>query len=633
MRVLQTAAVIASIGLTALFSQAAWAQLCTVTAAAASYTIPATLHYDGTQTSNFIGVGTSDYLFEDGWWFRVAGDTQESFFPVPTTTNCAGAAGTITWTDVSTRGLFSATNTLALTSAAAGSGQLVLTMSITNLSAVNPLTISLFHGADFDVNGSTNNATLLNPNDRIRIINTGGEFAEYGGLNPSANAFLVRPFSTTTDVFGVLGNAAVDNFDNTALPAFGNDFTGAFQWNLVIPPSGTSSVTAVLTGNSALPVAQLAPVAAVADTTLTAGTGSVTPTITTPAQGSGSTNFACSILPTAPSNFTITRNAGQTITTTTAAIGLTCAPQAAATTATLTCTQTATPGPNPANATALITCPAVAAAPTLTYNPLTTAGVTFPGGPAGVDNATIAISSMGAVGVGQSAVTGCAITGPGAAAFGAVTTTPAGGIFNTGTTSGSINLSCTRGASAAMASLACTETATPTVAGSPFTRTWALTCPAITPVAPVAAVAATTLTAGAGSVTPSITTPAQGAGSTLFGCSIPATAPSNFAITSNASQTITTTPVAIGLTCVPQIAATTATLTCTQTATPGPNPANATALITCPAAAPASCALSNTLTVTDPVFNRTTAFAQGGTCNLSGAGTACLLYTSDAADE
>jgi hypothetical protein len=30
--------------------------------------------------------------------------------------------------------------------------------------------------------------------------------------------------------------------------------------------------------------------------------------------------------------------------------------------------------------------------------------------------------------------------------------------------------------------LSCTETATPTVAGSPFTRTWALTCPAVTAV-------------------------------------------------------------------------------------------------------------------------------------------------------
>ena len=97
---------------------------------------------------------------------------------------------------------------------------------------------------------------------------------------------------------------------------------------------------------------------------------------------------------------------------------------------------------------------------------------------AGSVNSTITVSASGAVGAGSSAVTGCSISGAGAASFGAVTTTPANGVFNSSTTAGSINLSCTRGAVAATATLACTETATPTVAGSPFTRSWNLTCPA-----------------------------------------------------------------------------------------------------------------------------------------------------------
>src|SRR5688572_16050946 len=130
------------------------AQICTLTASGATYTIPATSHYDATQTSNLTGVGTGDYVFEDGWWFRANAATQESFFPTPSTTTCAGSTGTITWADVGGLGLFSATNTLTLTSAAAGTGELILTMSITNLSAANPLTLALFHGVDFDVNGS-----------------------------------------------------------------------------------------------------------------------------------------------------------------------------------------------------------------------------------------------------------------------------------------------------------------------------------------------------------------------------------------------------------------------------------------------------------------------------------------------
>ncbi|MEO6323899.1 MAG: hypothetical protein ABIT01_11975 [Thermoanaerobaculia bacterium] len=239
--------------LTVFMPTSAQAQICTLTASAASYVIPAASHYDGTQTSNLTGVGTGDYLFEDGWWFRVAGDTQEFFFPVPNTTTCAAAAGTITWTDVSARGLFSATNTLSLTSAAANTGELILTMSITNLSTVNPLVISLFHGADFDVNGTagTDNATLLNANNYMRITDTTAGAAEYRAFNPPANAFLVRPFAATTDVFGVLGNAVIDNFDNTTLPTANFDFTGAFQWDLTIPATGTASVSVALAGNVA----------------------------------------------------------------------------------------------------------------------------------------------------------------------------------------------------------------------------------------------------------------------------------------------------------------------------------------------------------------------------------------------
>jgi len=231
------------------------AQICTVTAGTASYVIPAASHYDTSQTSNFTGVGTGDYLFEDGWWFRVSGDTQESFFPAPTTTACAAADGTITWADVNTRGLFSATNTLNITSAGANQGVVTLTMSITNLSTVNALTISMFHGADFDVNGSaaTDSAILLSPNTHMRITDSTAGFAEYKAISPFANAFLVRPFAATTDVFGLLANTSVENFDNSGIPFTNADFTGAYQWDLVIPAAGTTSVTVQLSGNTNLP--------------------------------------------------------------------------------------------------------------------------------------------------------------------------------------------------------------------------------------------------------------------------------------------------------------------------------------------------------------------------------------------
>jgi hypothetical protein len=235
----------------ALAPTVAQAQICTLTAGAASYVIPAASHYDATQTSNFTGVGSTDLLFEDGWWFRVSGDTLESFFPTPDTTNCAAAAGTITWANVGSRG-FSATNTLTLTSTAANTGELILTMSITNLSASTPLLISLFHGADFDVNGSAagDSATLLSANNYIGITDATAGAAQYRGFNPPATAFLVRPFATTTDVFGLLGDTSITEFDNTTLPSNNFDFTGAFQWNLTIPASGTASVSVALNSNA-----------------------------------------------------------------------------------------------------------------------------------------------------------------------------------------------------------------------------------------------------------------------------------------------------------------------------------------------------------------------------------------------
>lgn len=228
------------------------AQLCTLTAGGATYTIPAASHYDATQTSNLTGIGTGDYIFEDGWWFRVSGDTAESFFPAPTTTTCAGAAGTITWADVNARGLFSASHALALTSTVANTGELIQTMTITNLSGSNPLTMELFHGADFDVNGSagTDNATLGTPNTFIQINDTTAGTAEYRAFNPDANAYLVRPFAATTDVFGLLADTGVTNFDNTGLPASSIDFTGAFQWSLVIQPGGSASVSIAMAGNT-----------------------------------------------------------------------------------------------------------------------------------------------------------------------------------------------------------------------------------------------------------------------------------------------------------------------------------------------------------------------------------------------
>jgi hypothetical protein len=120
-------------------------------------------------------------------------------------------------------------------------------------------------------------------------------------------------------------------------------------------------------------------------------------------------------------------------------------------------------------------------APTLAYTPtagnLGTPGTgpAFPAGVAGVAQASITISASGAQGSGSTALSGCAISGTGAAAFATPVVSPAGGVFNLGTTTGSIALSCTRGANPATATLSCTETRSP---GGVATVAWSLSCPA-----------------------------------------------------------------------------------------------------------------------------------------------------------
>ena len=116
-------------------------------------------------------------------------------------------------------------------------------------------------------------------------------------------------------------------------------------------------------------------------------------------------------------------------------------------------------------------------APTITYNPATGA-LLFPGGSlASISTRSIAVTPAGGSGSGAAATTtinNCAITGAGAAAFGAVTGLP---ISFVGPVSAprNIDLSCTIAAAAASATLSCDET---TGAAAAVQRSWSLSCPA-----------------------------------------------------------------------------------------------------------------------------------------------------------
>ena len=232
----------------------AWSQG-TITQAPVNF-VRGTSPWDITPAADFNGVSATlaqDHVFEFGWAFRVSGDTQETFFPTPTSQNYTGDTSTIDWSDVAARGLFSAREVAQVFNTAGPSGYVTVTMTVTNISGA-PLTIGVFNMLDLDLAGSgSDSATLVTANNHIALTDPSGATAEYRGLG--ASAFLVRPFSST-DLGAVLSDTAVTDFDNTGLPFAPGDFTGGFQWtDVVIPTSGSQAYSVVFSVNTgALPV-------------------------------------------------------------------------------------------------------------------------------------------------------------------------------------------------------------------------------------------------------------------------------------------------------------------------------------------------------------------------------------------
>lgn len=214
--------------------------------------------FDATPTADLIGVGSApadDFLFETGWWFRVAGDTQEFPLPQPDSQNYVGNESLIAWDDVAGRGLFAATEITILLDLApqigAPGGFVQMSLTVENLSAVEPLALDIFHFADFDVRPDFGNDSARlaqwSPNGLIELSDSGSQRAAYSG-SPGWSGYLVAPLGAG-DVPALLSDAAITEFDNTGLPFGPADFTGGWQFSLLLPPSGSETVTVLLLVN------------------------------------------------------------------------------------------------------------------------------------------------------------------------------------------------------------------------------------------------------------------------------------------------------------------------------------------------------------------------------------------------
>ena len=164
-----------------------------------------------------------------------------------------------------------------------------------------------------------------------------------------------------------------------------------------------------------------------------------------------------------------------------------------------------------------------------------------------------------------------------------------------------------------------------------------------------------TLTGGVGSVPVSVATAGTAGGSLGLACTIPPTGASAFAITTGANRTITgpaalgANAPAIGLSCVPGVAAVSATLSCARTPTPAAALPALTSEVTCPqggptitpnllggtAATPSTLTIANTSVPPQPVgtvINITglTVTGAGFVAPNTGSWGACI-YSADAA--
>jgi hypothetical protein len=220
----------------------------TITDGNVDFTIAAS-GFDTSPSANFRvpNAVAVDHVFEQGWWYRVAGGTQETFFPVPTTESYVANTATLTWTNVNAQN-FDASALATIRNVGVNMAIVQIEMTITNNSGAN-LNLNLFHFADLDVGGTAggDSATLINANDHIGITDV-ATTGEYRGLG--ATALLVRPFSGATDVAALLSDVSVNNFDNTTLPFGPGDFTGGFQWVRTIPTGGKSLFVVLLAINT-----------------------------------------------------------------------------------------------------------------------------------------------------------------------------------------------------------------------------------------------------------------------------------------------------------------------------------------------------------------------------------------------
>ncbi len=201
----------------------------------------------GADFRNTTSTGT-DQLFQMWWWYRGAGDTREFAFANQAVAGGPTGAGTLVGNTTNTLSVggydFSVTNGTANYSFRSiqryeifdgGTGpQVVVTNEITNTGS-GVADLSLFLYGDFDVNATAGTDTWSYSGNQFTITD-GPSTVNWAGYGTSA--YQATTFSTLRTN---LSNTAINNFDNT-IGAGAGDYTGGFQWNLVLQPGQSATL-------------------------------------------------------------------------------------------------------------------------------------------------------------------------------------------------------------------------------------------------------------------------------------------------------------------------------------------------------------------------------------------------------
>ncbi len=187
--------------------------------------------------------GGPDHVFENWWYFRVLGDTDETPFPAPDTENYTGNVATLGWTDVAARGLFDAQLVTTVIEGGGGASSYVeQDLTITSISS-STLALNAFNYLDFDLTAtSTEDQAALVVDPTYMSLFDATTNAEFQGV--AASEFQVTDTQGgAASLRSLLSDGLVTNLDGSGLPFGPADYEGAFQWGVDIPASGSVTLT------------------------------------------------------------------------------------------------------------------------------------------------------------------------------------------------------------------------------------------------------------------------------------------------------------------------------------------------------------------------------------------------------